>query len=173
MYEIHSSAGCCVDKPFKGKIQEFYHDWLANGKHEYTDTGNMKPVPRRLIVEWVTKSWQAISNETVAKSTKSCGLASAVDGTKDDLISYFKEGKKCAEERALLQTQKLNLNDGNLHENPFEISGEDMAAAAPSFNIIEEDVDDDYYIDLEIIYKQYYIFKKRKKYKNLINASLF
>ena len=27
----------------------------------------------------------------------------------------------------------LNLNDGNLHENPFEISGEDMAAAAPSF----------------------------------------
>ena len=46
----------------------------------------------------------------------------------------------------------LILNDGNLHENPFEISGEDMAAAAPSFNIIEEDDDDDDdYIDLEII----------------------
>ena len=37
----------------------------------------------------------------------------------------------------------LNLNDGNLHENPFEISGEDMAEAAASFNIIEEDDDDD------------------------------
>ena len=45
----------------------------------------------------------------------------------------------------------LNLNDGNLHENPFEISGEDMAVAAPSFNIIEEDDDDDDYIDLEVI----------------------
>ena len=136
------------NKPFKGKIQEFYDDWLENGKHEYTDAGNMKPVTRRLIVEWVIKSWQAISNETVAKSMKSCGLALAVDGTEDDLISCFKENKKCAEGRALLQTQMLNLNDGNLHENPFEISGEDMAAAAPSFNIIEEDDDDDDYIDL-------------------------
>ena len=139
------------NKPFKGKIQELYDDWLANGKHEYTDAGDMKPVLRRLIVEWVIKSWQAISNETVAKSMKSCGLALAVDGTEDDLISCFKEGKKCAEGRALLQTQMLNLNDGNLHENPIEISGEDMAAAAPSFNIIEEDDDDDGYIDLEII----------------------
>ena len=136
------------NKPFKGKIQEFYDDWLENGKHEYTDAGNMKPVTRRLIVEWVIKSWQAISNETVAKSMKSCGLALAVDGTEDDLISCFKEDKKCAEGRALLQTQMLKLNDGNLHENPFEISGEDMAAAAPSFNIIEEDDDDDDYIDL-------------------------
>ena len=139
------------NKPFKGKIQEFYDDWLTNEKHEYTDAGNIKPVPRRLIVEWVIKSWQAISNETVAKSLKSCGLALAVDGTEDDLISCFKEGKKCAEGRALLQTQMLNLHDGSLHENPFETSGEDMAAAAPSFNIIEEGDDDDDYIDLEII----------------------
>ena len=111
----------------------------------------MKPVPRRLIVEWVIKSWQVISNETVAKYMKSGGLALAVDGTEDELISCFKEGKKCAEGRALLQTQMLNLNYGNLHKNPFEISDEDMAAAAPSFNIVEEDNDDDDYIDLEII----------------------
>ena len=81
------------NKPFKGKIQEFYDDWLANGKHEYMDAGNMKPVPRRLIVEWVIKFWQAISNETVAKSMKSCGIALTVHGTEDDLISCFKEGK--------------------------------------------------------------------------------
>ena len=141
------------NKAFKRKIQEFYGNWLANGKHEYTDAGNMKPVPRRLIVKWVIKSWQAISNETVAKSglKKSCGLALAVDGTEDDLISCFKEGKKCDEGRALLQTQMLNLNDGNLHENPFEILGEDMAAAVPSFSIIEEDDDDDDDINVKII----------------------
>ena len=34
-----------------------------------------------------------------------------------------------------------NVNDRNLHENPFEISEEDMAAAT-SFNVIEEDEDD-------------------------------
>ena len=84
------AADVVWNKSFKGKIQEFYDDWLANGKHEYTDVGNMKPVPRRLIVEWVIKSWQALSNETVAKSVTSCGLALAVDGTEDDLISCFK-----------------------------------------------------------------------------------
>ena len=33
----------------------------------------------------------------------------------------------------------LSLNDKNLLENLFEISEEDMAAAAPSFNVIEEE----------------------------------
>ena len=42
----------------------------------------------------------------------------------------------------------LNLNNKNLHENPFEISEEDMAAAAPSFNIIEENEDDDIELDI-------------------------
>ena len=42
----------------------------------------------------------------------------------------------------------LNLNDKNLHKNPFEISEEDMAAAAHSFNVIEEDEDDDIELDI-------------------------
>ena len=68
----------------------------------------------------------------------------AVDGTEDDLISCFKEGKKCAGGRALLQAQMENLNDASLHENPFDIVDEDVIAAAPTFNVIEEDdVDDD------------------------------
>ena len=136
------------NKSFKGRIEEFYDDWLANGKHKYTDTGNMKPVPRRLVVEWLIKSWQDISNETFAKSMKSCDLALAIDGTQDDLISCFQEGKKCVARKALLKTQMLNLNDKNLHENPFEILEEDMAAASPSFNVIEEDEDDDIELDI-------------------------
>ena len=68
----------------------------------------------------------------------------AVDGTEDDLISCFREGKKCSGGRALLQAQMENLNDGSLHENPFDIVDEDVIAAAPAFNVIEEDdVDDD------------------------------
>ena len=63
---------------------------------------------------------------------------------KDDLISCFKEGKKCAGGRALLQAQMENLNDGSLHENPFDIVDEDVIAAVPAFNVIgEDDVDDD------------------------------
>ena len=80
---------------------------------------------------------------------KSCGLALAIDGTQDDLISCFKEGKKCAAGKALLKTQMLHLNDKNLHKNSFKILEEDMVAAAPSFNIIEEDEDHD--IELHIM----------------------
>ena len=43
----------------------------------------------------------------------------------------------------------LNLNDKNLHEYPFELSEEDMATAAPAFNAIEENEDDD--IELDIV----------------------
>ena len=79
---------------------------------------------------------------------KLCGLGLATDGTQDDLISCFKEGKKCAAGKALLKTQMLNLNDKNLHENLYEISEENMAAAAPSFNVIEEDEDDGIELDI-------------------------
>ena len=131
------------NKPLKGRIEEFFDNWLTNRKHKYTDGGNMKVMPRKLVVQWVIKSWQGISNETLAKSMELCGLALAFDCTQDDLISCFKEGKKCAAGKALLKTQMLNLNDKNLHKNPFEIFEEDIATAAPSFNVIEEDEDDD------------------------------
>ena len=67
---------------------------------------------------------------------KFCGLALAIDGTQDDFILCFKERKKCTAGKALLKVQMLNLDDKNLHENPFEILDEDMAEAAPSFNKI-------------------------------------
>ena len=63
------------NKPFKSRIQELQDEWAANGKHEYAAAGNMKAIPRRLVVESVLKSWSEISNETVANSMKSCGLA--------------------------------------------------------------------------------------------------
>ena len=48
----------------------------------------------------------------------------------------------------LLVLQMLNINDKNLHENPFKILEEDMATAARSFNVIEEDEDDDIELDI-------------------------
>ena len=34
-------------------LKELNDKWPVNGKHEYTAAGNMKSVPRRLIVEWM------------------------------------------------------------------------------------------------------------------------
>ena len=82
---------------------------------------------------------------------KPYGLPLPVDGIKDGMISCFKEGKKCADGRALLQAQMRYLKEGSLHENPFEVVEEDVTEAAPSFIIIEEDdVDNDFELDLGV-----------------------
>ena len=60
---------------------------------------------------------------------------------------YTKIHAKYAAGKALLKTQMLNLNDEKLHNNSFEISEEDMAAGAPSFNGTEKDEDDDIELD--------------------------
>ena len=127
------------NKPFKGRIQEFYDEWLSNGKHEYTDAGNMKPVPRRLVVEWVIQAWNELSSEMVAASMKSCALGLPVDGSKDEEISCFKKGKKCEAGASLLKDQTELLKSGELDENPFVISDEDIVEAAPQFTLIEDD----------------------------------
>ena len=31
------------NKPFKQKVAELYDEWLSNGVHEFTESGNMKP----------------------------------------------------------------------------------------------------------------------------------
>ena len=42
----------------------------------------------------------------------------------------------------------LNINDKNLHENPFKVLEEDMARAARTINVIEEDEDDGIELDI-------------------------
>ena len=99
----------------------------------------MKPVARRLVVEWVLKSREELSSETVSSSMKSCALGLAIDGSEDNLISCFKEGKKCEEGGPRLQNQMLLEQDKEIEKDPFTISEEDITEAAPFFNIIEED----------------------------------
>ena len=36
-----------------------------------------------------------------------------------------------------------NINDETLHDNPFELLDEDIVEAAPSFNLIDEENDDE------------------------------
>ena len=60
---------------------------------------------------------------------KSCAFGLAVDGSEDDEISCFHEGKK--------------TSDGELNEDPFTHTEEDIIAAASSFTIIDENDDKD------------------------------
>ena len=91
--------------------------------------------------------WSVIScirtEYSVHKSPYSVWIQENTDQKKLRISTLFTQCKKCVAGKALLKTQILNLNDKNLHENPFEILVEDMATAAPSFNVIEEGKDGD------------------------------
>ena len=75
---------------------------------------------------------------------KSCGIALSPDGSEDDLISCFKEKRSCRAGREVLRQQMINWNDLELHENPFQITDDVIADAAPTDTLIDDDdVDDD------------------------------
>ena len=135
------------NKPFKAKIQEFYDDWLANGVHEYTTVGNMKPAPRRKIAQWVLQAWESFSKEMIINSMKSCVLGLAVDVSEDDKISCFHEGKKTSDGRKRFENQMKLSSTCELNEDPFTHTEEDIIAAAPSFTIIDENDDEDVKIE--------------------------
>ena len=37
-----------------------YDEWLANEVHQYIEAGNLKTVPRKLVVTWVSEAWKEI-----------------------------------------------------------------------------------------------------------------
>ena len=78
-------------------------------------------------------------------SVKSCGLGLSIDGSEYHLIPCLKEEKKTDSGSQLLANQTNIVSDTSLDENPFLISEDDVADAAPQENIIDEyevDIDD-------------------------------
>ena len=156
------------NKSFKAKIQEFYDDWLANGVHEYTAAGNMKPVSRRKIVGWVLQTWEILSKEMVYNSMKSSAFGLAVDGSKDDKISCFHEGKKTSNGRKRLENKMKSSSTCEPNEYLFMHTEEDIIAAAPSFTTIDENDDEyvtiEYYLFIIIVNFDFFAAKKSKMF---------
>ena len=118
-----------------------YDDWLANGIHEYTVQGNMKPAPRRKVVKWILNFRKSMLVELIAKSFKSWALTLPNDGQKDGQISCFKLARPCEAGREILNKQMKLLTDESLHINPFsrDITDSDMEDANEETSIIESD----------------------------------
>ena len=132
----------CWNKPFKSHIMELYDEWLASGVHEYTEAGNMKAAPRRLVVTWILQAWSRLDKTLVQKSFKSCGLNLKTDGSEDDLIHCFKDAQPCASGSAVLKDQVQLLKDADvLDKNPFQTSttDSDVEEANIEDNLIDLD----------------------------------
>ena len=78
------------NKPFKQKIAEFYDEWLSNGIHEFTESGNMKLVKRRMVLDWILAAWKSLAKEMIESSFKKCALIIDDNGDEDNQIRCFK-----------------------------------------------------------------------------------
>ena len=76
----------CLNKPFKDGLRKCWNEWMVSGDHTFTAAGNMCAASLTNVCEWVVKSWDNISIESVQKSFKKCGISNAMDGTEDDLL---------------------------------------------------------------------------------------
>ena len=63
-----------------------YDEWLANGVHQYTEAGSMKPAPRNIVVQWNLKAWQMIKKDLIIESFQECGVNFMTDGSEDGKI---------------------------------------------------------------------------------------
>ena len=78
------------NKPFKAVVTEKYNHWLlAEGINKLTSAGNLKPSPRRTIVNWILEAWEDIIPETIKKYFKSCALNLATDWSEDNFTHLF------------------------------------------------------------------------------------
>ena len=85
----------CWNKRFKASCAKSYHDWFEAGKQEYKAAGNHKSAPLEVIVGWIVKAWDSISN-IIVNSFKVCGLTNNFDRSEDEQIIIFKDKKCCA-----------------------------------------------------------------------------
>ena len=102
------------NRPFKALVSEQYDEWMASGVQEFTEAGNMRPPPRKTVVEWVLTTWAWLPTELITKSFKSCAFNLAVDGSQDSEIHCFKKGQPCEVGAEQLKAQLSVLDEPTL-----------------------------------------------------------
>ena len=102
----------------------------------------MKPVPRRLVLYWISTIWKSLPKELVTSLLKKYTLTIDDNGEEDEQISCFKPGKLSTEGYKVLKKQMKILRDQQNTDNPFEITESDVENAQFADNIISDDEDD-------------------------------
>lgn len=141
----------CWNKPFKALVTEQYDEWMASGVQEYTESGNMRPPSRKMIVEWVLNAWSHLSTDLIVKSFKACALNLNVDGSEDSAIHCFKERQPCQAGAQQLKSQLSVLEEPN-RPNPFlDITDSDIDEANEmNMPLVDDDLDEiDDEVDIE------------------------
>uniref|UniRef100_A0A147BN27 Putative transposase n=2 Tax=Ixodes ricinus TaxID=34613 RepID=A0A147BN27_IXORI len=68
-------------KPFKDALRWRWAEFFRAG--DLTPKGNPKKPSRQNVVDFVAEAWASVSEDTVRRSFKSCGISTSLDGTED------------------------------------------------------------------------------------------
>ena len=72
-----------LSKPFEDEVRK---QWMANGMHEFTATGQKKKALEEPICSWISQAWKAMPSEMIAASFLKCGITNNLDGSQDELV---------------------------------------------------------------------------------------
>ena len=72
-----------LNKLFKDGVRK---QWMADGIHEFTDSGRQKKASEELICWWILQVWKAILSEMITASLLKCGITNNLDGSQDELV---------------------------------------------------------------------------------------
>ena len=126
------------NKLFKAKVFGEYDEWLStDGIKNLTDAGNLKSPPRPVIVKWILKTSEELTQEPVSRFFKAHALNMSVDESEDDAIHCFQCSK--ISYRPWMSLRQISL---------VGIEGSRDEEEPPPFMIAGEDEDDD--IDIEL-----------------------
>lgn len=103
------------------KMKELYTTWFSEGEKTYTASGNMRSPTKDQLVRWVKEAWEWLSADTIAKSFKTCGITTALDGSENDLILCMRGEANDTARDLLYQACHEDVPiDVNVNDNPQE-----------------------------------------------------
>ena len=76
----------CINRPFKEHVRASWQEWMRQDRAK-TKKGNLKQPTRQDAINWVSKAWESIKQETLTRSFLMCGISNALDSSEDDLVS--------------------------------------------------------------------------------------
>lgn len=71
--------------PFKNSLRKEWAQFIR--KKEMTPAGNLKKPSRQDMINFISTSWVAVSEETIKNSFKCCGISVELDGSEDGLLN--------------------------------------------------------------------------------------
>ena len=113
------------NRSFKCSIQKSYEEWMENGRHSFTKSGNLRPPTLSDFARWIDEAWQKISTEQIKNSMKQCGITTSTDGSENHLIECFKPGNPCHDGLKMLNSDGAALENFSGRVYDHDISEED------------------------------------------------